>query len=271
MSKKEPPSTDLPKKVERTDFNDKKKLYLSQRSNNPIVAREVPKPEDLERRQNLLRWTRWGLPATALVLLVSIAAWPEIDRAINSNKEILKQLSKIKVESGTMHGASFHGLDSHNRPYTITSKQVHQNADGLIRLTYPKADILFQNNSWMMVTSDQGNFLQHSQNLSLSKNVVLYRDDGLFMYSPIADISMKSSVITANDWVHAEGTFGVLDAQAYFLDMHAGIAQFKGPGRLILNDDKKSSASSTTRNDSIQGQNKQPSFVNPSTSSESSP
>ena len=46
-----------------------------------------------------------------------------------------------------------------------------------------------------------------------------------------------AAFVASNDWVHAQGPFGVLDAQGDFLSQRDGIAQFRGPGRLILNDD----------------------------------
>lgn len=231
-------------RVERTDFQNKQQ-YLKQHSRPSIARREPPKPQDIHRRKKVIKWTKWLLPITALLLLGSIAIWPEIDRMINTNKAIMKQLAHIKVESGTMIGAIFHGLDSNNRPYTITSEKVVQkstNSD-MIHLSDPKADILLQNGSWMIVTANQGIYMQHQQDLSLYNNVVLYRDDGLFMYSDIADIALKYSVVTANNWIHAEGPFGELDAQAYFLDLHSNVAQFQGPGRLILNNDDKKTPS----------------------------
>lgn len=234
-------------KIERTDFQDKQK-FLNQRSRSAIERRNVPKPEEVERRKQIMKWVKWGLPITALLLLGSIAVWPEIDRAIHTNKKIMQQLARIKVESGTMIGATFHGLDSHERPYTITSDKVIQKANNsdIIHLGNPKADILLQDNVWMMVTADHGIYTQHQQNLNLDQHVVLYRNDGLFMYSDIADIALKYSIVTANHWIHAEGPFGILDAQTYFLDLHTGIAQFKGPGRLVLNEDKKNNEPSTT-------------------------
>ncbi|CAI3947899.1 Uncharacterized conserved protein [Commensalibacter communis] len=242
MTEKKQDQPNSSAQIERTDFQEKQK-YLKQRANTVVTRRQVPNEKDILRRKKLIKWTKWVLPALALLLLGSIAAWPEIDRFINTNKAVVSELSRIKVESGTMVGATFHGVDSSDRPYTITSSKVIQNSNNsnMIRLAYPKADILLQNNDWIMVTANNGIYMQHEQDLNLYKNVVLYRDDGLFMYSDIADVALKQSVITANDWIHAEGPFGQLDAQAYFLDMHTNIAQFKGPGRLILNDDKNSS------------------------------
>lgn len=240
-------SSDPSLKAERTDFQEKQD-FLVYRSKTAIERRHIPRPEEVRRRNQIMKWMKWGLPITALLLLGSIAVWPEIDRALYSNKEIMKQLARIKIESGTMVGAIFHGLDSHDRPYTITSDKVVQklNNSDLIHLGDPKADILLQDNVWMMVVADHGIYTQHQQDLNLDDHVVLYRNDGVFMYSNIADIALKYSVITADNWIHAEGPFGILDAQTYFLDLHSGIAQFRGPGRLILNDDRKSNVSTIT-------------------------
>ncbi|KXV54298.1 hypothetical protein AD936_08670, partial [Gluconobacter japonicus] len=75
------------------------------------------------------------------------------------------------------------------------------------------------------------------QTLNLDDHVVLYRDDGTLMNGPSADMDLKQDVIASRDWVHAEGPFGTQDAQGYFLDQHAGIMQFTGPGLTVRNDD----------------------------------
>ncbi|CAK7192952.1 hypothetical protein COMNV_01162 [Commensalibacter sp. Nvir] len=237
----------LSSKTDRNDFKIKKGHLRHKSQSFNIRKRKIPKPEEIRRRKQLIKYTKWILPLLALILLGSIATWPEIDRFINTNKEVLKQLARIKIESGTMIGAVFHGVDDHNSPYTITSNKVIQNSsnNNLILLTHPKADLLLQNNDWVEVSADTGVYAQHEQNLDLKGNVVLYRNDGLFMYSNISTISLKYSVVAADNWIHAEGPFGQLDAQAYFMDIHEGVAQFKGPGKLILNDDKSTSSSSS--------------------------
>ncbi|MFT8371170.1 MAG: LPS export ABC transporter periplasmic protein LptC, partial [Acetobacter sp.] len=99
-----------------------------------------------------------------------------------------------------------------------------------------------QGGDWLMVRSEKGVYMQHAQILDLTGEVTLYRDDGLMMHTPLADIDIKAGIITSDSWVRAEGPFGSLDARGFLLSQHDGLAQFRGPGRLILNDDRQNDA-----------------------------
>lgn len=208
----------------------------------PSIKRRLPNPATLARRRALLRWAKWLLPATALLLLAAIAVWPEMEHLISASQTTMRTLSKVKIESGNLIGATYRGVDEHNRPFTITADTVHQAADNRLDLSNPVADILTQGGEWLMVRSEKGVYMQHTQILDLTGEVTLYRDDGLMMHTPVADVDVKTSIIASDSWVRAEGPFGVLDAKGFLLSQHDGITQFRGPGRLILNDDRHSDA-----------------------------
>lgn len=211
--------------------------------------RQVPTAADMARRRSLLGAAKWALPSLALLLLGSIAVWPEIARLMNENRAAIREMSRMKVESGNMEGATYRGLDAHDRPYMITSRVTQQNGPDRIDMTDPVADIFLGGNSWADVRADHGVYMQREQTLNLTGHVVLYRDDGTLMNGPTADIDLKRSVIASNDGVHAEGPFGVLDAQGYFLDQHAGLLQFTGPERVIRNDDQDAMGTPNARPD----------------------
>jgi len=208
--------------------------------------RRVPNAGEIARRRRLLRWTKWVLPVGALLLLASIAAWPELDRSMRSARLGLKQVTQVRLDSGRMLSARYRGLDTHNRPYMLTADEAQQAGNGTpgissgdrINLTRPVADTLTEGGSWIRISAADGVYMQHTQLLDVTRDVTLYRDDGIMMTSPAADIDLKRGIIASNDWVHAEGPFGILDAQAYLLSQRDGLAQFRGPGRLILNDDR---------------------------------
>ncbi|GFE92010.1 LPS export ABC transporter periplasmic protein LptC [Acetobacter persici] len=227
---------------QRDDFARSQESVRQQRERMaPSAPRRLPPDAaELARRRLLLRWAKWVLPATALLLLSSIAVWPEVDRLINANKAALKDLSRVKIESGNLIGATYRGVDEHNRPFMVTADSAHQANPERMDLTDPVADILSQGGSWLLVRSEKGVYMQHAQILDLTGEVTLYRDDGLMMRSPVADVDIRTGIIASNAWVRAEGPFGVLDAKGYLVSQHEGIAQFRGPGRLILNDDRGS-------------------------------
>ena len=236
----------------------RRRLSLEQ---NQGGFRRVPNSGEIARRRRLLRWTKWVLPAAALLLLVSIATWPELDRSMNSARMGLKQASHVQVDSGRMLGARYHGLDSHDRPYMITSDEAQQVAAGVraagpgapagksedrVNLTRPIADSLDQSGNWTRISARAGVYLQHGQLLDLSRDVTLYRDDGIMMTTPVAGLDLKSGVVASDDWVHVEGPFGVLDAQGFLISQRDGLAQFRGPSRLVLNDDRVARPATTT-------------------------
>lgn len=236
--------TDSPKddkRPKRDDFSGNRNESLAKLDALRRAAfqkvRTAPNPEELARRRSLLGFAKWALPGLALVLLSSIAAWPEISHLVNQNRAALKEMARLRVESGNMENAVYRGLDAHNHLYMITARVTHQEGPDRVDLVDPIADIELAGNSWAHIKADRGVYMQHEQTLNLDDNVVLYRDDGTLMNGPSADMDLKQDVIASRDWVHAEGPFGKQDAQGYFLDQHAGIMQFTGPGLTVRNDD----------------------------------
>ena len=217
--------------------------------------RQLPNSGQIARRRRLLRWTKWLLPAGALLLLASIAAWPEIQRSLGAGRIGLAQAGRVRLDSGRMLGARYRGLDGRDRPYMITAAEAQQvsaprsgaapggggsggGSGDRINLTRPVADTLGQGGEWIRISARDGIYVQHAEILDVRRDVTLYRDDGIMMTSPVADFDVKGGVIASDDWVHAEGPFGVLDAQGYVLSQRDGLAQFRGPARLVLNDDR---------------------------------
>ncbi|OUJ10098.1 LPS export ABC transporter periplasmic protein LptC [Acetobacter sp. DsW_059] len=225
----------------RSDFARSEETTRQQRNQlaSNLKRHKAPNEALLARRRTLLRWAKWVLPGTALLLLVSIAIWPEVDRLIHAGSASLRDLTKIHVENGSLVGATYRSVDEHNRPFMITAQSVHQIDQERMDLVSPVADIINQGNNWVIVSSRKGVYMQHANLLDLTGEVTLYRNDGLMIRSPVADINLKQGVIASDMWVRAEGPFGVLDAKGFVLSQHDGIAQFRGPGRIILNDDHK--------------------------------
>ncbi len=205
----------------------------------PVQAhtRRPPSENEQARRRMLLLWTKWLLPIAALLLLGSIAAWPELQRSLNVGRTAYHQVAAVNLDSGKMLGARYHGMDAHGRPYMITADEARQVGPDRVDLLRPVADSLTQSGSWVLVHAGSGVYMPHTQILDLYGHVTLYRDDGTLVNGPTAVMDVKRGVIVTDDWVHVEGPFGVLDAQGDMISQREGIARFRGPGRMILNDD----------------------------------
>ncbi|MBB3172794.1 lipopolysaccharide export system protein LptC [Endobacter medicaginis] len=220
----------------------RRRLGLADRRDAMSRLRAAPAPGDLARRRMLLRYGKFGLPAVALLLLGAIAVWPEINRQLTLASETARDVAAVRRDSGRMLSPHYSGIDSHDRPYTITAHSARQMGQNRIDLDAPVMD-MSSGTGWVLLHADRGTYMQDSNLLALTGNVTLYRDDGVIANSPDTVVDLRGDVIASQDWIHADGPFGVLDAQGYMLAQNAGVAQFAGPARLVLNNDHVAQAS----------------------------
>ena len=227
----------LPRSGERDADVARRRLGLQGGGSGAIDRmRAPPRPGHLARRRKALRYGRFGLPALALLLLGAIAVWPEISRQLTIGSETAREVAAVRRDSGRMLAPHYSGIDSHDRPYTITATSGRQVGQNRIDLDAPVMDMM-TSSGWVLLHADRGTYMQDSNMLDLSGNVTLYRDDGIIASSPTAGVDVRGGVIASQDWIHADGPFGILDAQGYMLAQNAGVAQFTGPARLVLNND----------------------------------
>jgi lipopolysaccharide export system protein LptC len=196
-------------------------------------VRQPPDPNLLARRHLLITLTKWSLPVAALLLLATIALWPEIGHMRDT---VRVAIERTAVAGGaTLTDAHYHGVDDHGRPYTVTAVTATQDGPDRINLTMPKGDITLSDGTWLMVHSKLGVYLQHSNQLDLSRDVTLYRDDGTTMTTASASMDMKLGAAASDQPTHAEGPFGTLDAQGFTVVDKGAAIQFIGPAHLVLN------------------------------------
>jgi lipopolysaccharide export system protein LptC len=195
--------------------------------------RRQPSSRDLARRRIAITLTKWVLPALALALLSTIALWPEFDAAKDQARLAFRRLS-ASIQGGQLIDAHYRGIDAQGRPYTLTAATAVQVDPERVNLTIPKGDITLQDGTWLMLQAKKGVFMQHANQLDLSREVTLYRDDGTTMTTASASIDLKNGAAAGDDPVHAEGPFGTLDAQGFSSVDKGAIIQFIGPAHAVL-------------------------------------
>jgi lipopolysaccharide export system protein LptC len=188
----------------------------------------------LARRRLMVAVAKRLLPLAALALLASVVLWPELTRDTERTR-LAARNAGIAAEGGQLTEATYHGVDERGRPFTVTADSAQQTTPERVDLTMPKGDLTLESGNWVLLQSRQGVYRQQLGALDLSGDVQLYRDDGTTMQTDSAAIDLKAGAVVGAEMVHAEGSFGTLDAQGFsFLDRGA-VIQFTGPGRLILN------------------------------------
>lgn len=216
-------------------------------------VRRAPTPGRIARRRFFVTLTKWLLPLFALMLLGSIALWPEFTRVAEGGRVAFRRTFGVAPDSARLIEPRYRGVDERGRPYTVTADVAVQTGPERVDLTEPKGDAVLDGGAWMMVQSRQGVFIQHAGHLDLSGDVTLYRDDGTVLRSETASIDLKQGAAAGNDQTHAEGPFGVLDSQGFALTDKGAVIQFQGPARLVLNETPKQAAQGTPPRGAPQG------------------
>jgi lipopolysaccharide export system protein LptC len=198
------------------------------------VARRVPTTRGLARRRWLIRTSKFLLPAAAALLLTSIALWPEFEQATDKARIVLGGLHAT-IDGARLTDAHYNGVDERGRPYTVTAATASQRDAEQVDLTVPNADMILENGTWINVKSKQGVFMRKAQQLDLSHDVVLYRDDGTTMTTSSASVEMKAGAASGAAPTHVEGPFGTLDAAGFTTVDKGAAIQFWGPVAVTLN------------------------------------
>lgn len=193
-------------------------------------------------RRLLLNAAKIGLPLFALALLASVALWPEIAQMSERTRLSFRRVFAVEAESGRMIEPHYRGVDQRGRPYTMTARSAVQAGPNRIDLDQPKGDLVLESGNWLQAESKKGVYLQHSEELDMSDDVVLYRDDGTVLRTQSTSVDLKHGAAAGNEQTHAEGPFGVLDAQGFTLTDKGGAIQFQGPARMVINQSSKPEA-----------------------------
>ena len=202
-----------------------------------VIARKPPTRRKLAARRRTVLWTKRLLPVFALLLLGSVAMWPEIRDMFDRTRFPFKHGGfSADMKAGRLLNMRYHGVDARNRPYTVTASQAQQAGPERINLMEPKGDLVSENGSWTYAQSQQGVYMQHTGQLDLSGDVTIYRDDGITMHTAATAVDLKAGAAAGTAPTHTEGPFGTLDsAKGFALVDKGAVIQFDGQSRLLLN------------------------------------
>jgi len=176
------------------------------------------------------------LPASAVALLLLIAAWPRIQGVIERIHLGIARLDISQARDLRMFDPRYSGIDRHDRPYTITADSARQRPgpDNLIELDSPKADLTTQSGTWLALGADSGVYQPGTQLLDLFGNVELFQDRGNEFHTDTAHIDMAQGTAEGNDSVEGHGGFGTVKADGFRVSDRGDVVVFTGKVYLVL-------------------------------------
>ena len=203
-------------------------------------ARPAPSRRGIVARRRTVLWTKRVMPVLALLLLASIALWPEISRQLDKTRFTYRKGGlTADVQAGKLLNVRYHGLDARNRPFTVTADGASQQGPERIDLTNPKGDVVSESGAWTYVQSRAGTYRQQKGLLDLSGDVQLFRDNGVQLQTESLAMDLKAGAAAGNEHTHTEGPFGTIDSEGFALVDKGAVIQFDGKSRMVLNGSHK--------------------------------
>lgn len=188
-----------------------------------------------------VRAMKFILPVTALVLIGLVAFWPQLMREDRSFRLGFTDLSLSGVEDPSMVNVRYVGTDKEDRPFTVTA-DLARNLDtvgAVVGLESPKADVLMQDGTWLLLSAKSGTYSRDKKLLELSKRVNLFHDSGYEFHTEQAIIDLAASVAEGNLPIKGQGAFGDLSAAGFKITDQGRTLYFKGPARAVLHRGEK--------------------------------
>ncbi len=167
----------------------------------------------LPRRRGFVRFMKFILPMIALATVVTVIAWPQM-----AKRRMAIPLTFSDVETANaalvMNNPRYRGTDTNGQPYVVTADRAIQdpNDDKQVTLDRVQADITMTNGEWWSLNSDTGLYNGNTQLLDLFGNINVYGDRGTEMHGHSAEINLQTKVISSDDKVWGQASFGTINA-----------------------------------------------------------
>lgn len=224
---------------EAIDFNQRLRERQSREAERLEAAearRAAPLPR-LGSYTRFARFMRYLLPAVAAALIALLIFWPRIQGEIAGMTGFgVSDQPAIEQDGTTANRAHFEGVDSKNRPFTISADRAFQpsgDSDRIV-LDRPEADITLKDGSWVAVTAERGDYRQAGETLELRGKVNLFHDKGYEFYTESVDVDLESGVAQGQEAVQGQGPFGRIASQGFEVRDNGQTIVFTGKTELVV-------------------------------------
>lgn len=185
---------------------------------------------------HFVRAMKFLLPTIALLLIGLIVAWPHIEVSDAKFRIGFADLTVKEADDPSMLNPRYIGTDDDNQPYSVTAEIARRLAESgkVIELDSPKADILLEDGTWLVLTARRGIYGREAESLDLIGSVVLYHDSGYEFLTEKAKIDLEQSAAEGDQPIRGQGPFGNLQAEGFRLVDKGKTIYFTGKSKLVI-------------------------------------
>lgn len=190
----------------------------------------------VRRYSRFVRVMKLLLPSVAVLVLGLILAWPQVASQVDRLNARLTALDLGAANPRTLVNPRYHGVDEEDQPYTLVAASAVEQGDNpdLVDLERPQGDILLNEGRWLALRAQAGLYSKTEETLNLNGDVMLYRDDGVEVYTPSALVDLRANTAHGTDPVRGQGPGAFIDSTGFRLLDGGQVIVFTGRAHLVL-------------------------------------
>jgi len=188
----------------------------------------------LKNRSRMVEWLKYGLPSLALVALLVLIGWPQVQRWAYRQEPTLAETTLTPQTNNTATNPEYKGSDEKNQPYTITADQGTEISLEEIHLTHPKMVMNLKSGDVVTLTSTSGNLNKATNTMHLVGKVTLNHSQGYALETAEAWINCNEGSAHGDSPIEGNGPTGAIQAKGFRLAERGNKVSFIGGTQLLL-------------------------------------
>ncbi|MEE8393295.1 MAG: LPS export ABC transporter periplasmic protein LptC [Rhodospirillales bacterium] len=179
---------------------------------------------------------KYLLPMVAAVLVIMVVAWPYLSAKDTHFRIGFSSLKPGDREDPAMINPRYLTTDKSSQLFSITADLAKNllNGNAEVELEMPKADIILEDGTWLVLTAETGIFGRESKTLDLLGDVNLFHDSGYEFNTSKVSVDLAKGIAEGNEQVKGQGPFGSLTAEGFRLKDKGKTIEFTGKSKLVM-------------------------------------
>jgi lipopolysaccharide export system protein LptC len=189
-----------------------------------------------DRHSRLVDLLKYLLPASALMLILLVALWPQLVGSYGGMIAPLLDAALPATEAMRMHEARYVGLTRDAEPYEVTAASAYMNPlrPNRVRLSRLAADIPTAGWRDLHVTALEGTYFRANGKLDLGGDIVLTTSDGYRFQTESALVNFAGGKVVGSQPIAGAGPAGKLSADRFEIREGGEVLRLEGRVKVIL-------------------------------------
>lgn len=163
-------------------------------------------------------FSKWFLGVLAIVLMVSLIAWPLLSKdqsGIRLSFTDAKTAGGGTIASPAMSSPIYRSTGEHGQQFKVTGIKATQATPTLVVLDAVEGQLLQQNGSWMQLNAKRADYFQDRRMIELSGEVTVINNQGYSFVTEHATVNAQTMDMHGESPVSGTGPLGNLLASGF--------------------------------------------------------